>query len=167
MFIAHLPAGYIAATALAKRWPETLRKWMTGALLVGSVFPDLDMFYFYLIDRGRNLHHHYWTHLPAFWAAWLIAALALALFARGRRLAFVVCAFIGGVFLHLILDTPFGGVLWLAPISNHSFQLVTVPATRSWWVWSFVFHWSFAFELAICAIAGAIYFRRQRNGNGA
>ena len=163
MFIAHLPAGYIAAALFEDHWCEKRLRSVFVAILVGSVFPDLDMLYFYLIDQGRRLHHHYWTHLPLFWLLLLAAAIGAARFFR-LRFTPAVIAFVAGVFLHLLLDTPFGGILWLAPFSDHTFPLVTVPATSNWWVWSFVFHWSFTIEIAICVAAAVLYFTRRVQG---
>ena len=161
MFIAHLPAGYICGCLLMDHVVPVQRKKRLVALLIGSVFPDVDMLYFYLIDHGRHHHHHYWTHLPIFWLAALAVTALVGLHARSKRIALVAASFIGGVFLHLILDTPFAGICWLYPLTDQKFYLVTVPATRSWWVWSFVFHWSFLFEIAICNAAAVLYFRRR------
>ncbi|WP_265596386.1 hypothetical protein [Verrucomicrobium sp. BvORR106] len=90
------------------------------------------------------------------------ATLLLALLLRSRALALAASSFVGGVFLHLLLDTPFAGIRWLYPLSDHSYYLVTVPATRSWWVWSFVFHWTFLFEIAICIAALVVFIIRRR-----
>ena len=161
MFIAHLPAGYICGCMLTDRVvPEQRRERLVG-FLIGSVFPDVDMLYFYLIDQGRHHHHHYWTHLPIFWLAALAVSTLAGLLIRSRRFALVAASFIGGIFLHLILDTPFAGICWLYPLTDQNFYLITVPATRSWWVWSFVFHWSFLFEIAICVAAAVLYFQRR------
>ena len=161
MFIAHLPAGYICGCLLMDHVVPVQRKKRLVALLIGSVFPDVDMLYFYLIDHGRHHHHHYWTHLPIFWLAALAVTALVGLHARSKRIALVAASFIGGVFMHLILDTPFAGICWLYPLTDQKFYLVTVPATRSCWVWSFVFHWSFLFEIAICIAAAVLYFRRR------
>ena len=161
MFIAHLPAGYIGACLLTRDSAAEQRRLLFVPFIVGSVFPDVDMLYFYLIDYGRHLHHHYWTHLPVFWLASLVGLLLVALLFRSSTIALVGSAFVAGVFLHLLLDTPFAGISWLYPFSDHSFYLVSIPATRSWWVWSFVFHWSFLFEIAICIAAVILFFRRR------
>lgn len=162
MFIAHLPAGYLGGLALARRAGDALRRRVMLAFMLGSVLPDIDMLYFYLLDDGRTLHHHYWTHLPVFWLGVLAALLLGTWILRSRALGWIGGALVAGVFLHLTLDTPFGGVLWLYPLTDHSFCWYEVPATRSWWVWSFVLHWSFLTELAICAAAAALFARRRR-----
>ena len=161
MFIAHVPAGYICGCVLTDGVPEGEKKGRLISFLIGSVFPDVDMFYFYLFDHGRHHHHHYWTHLPIFWLAVLALSSFVGVFLRAKRFVWIAASFVGGVFLHLILDTPFAGICWLYPFSDQKFYLVTVPATRSWWVWSFVFHWSFLFEIAICIAAAVLYFRRR------
>lgn len=162
MFIAHLPAGYIGACFLTQGSTAQRKRDLFLPFVIGNVFPDVDMLYFYFIDHGRHSHHHYWTHLPIFWLAALIGLLIAALLFRSSRIALVSSAFVAGVFLHLVLDTPFAGISWLYPFSDHSFYLLTVPATRSWWVWSFVFHWSFLFEIAICIAAIILYLRRRK-----
>lgn len=48
MFIGHLPAGYLVAAGVSRGRPRA-RSWWAAAL-VGSVFPDLDLFYFCLLD---------------------------------------------------------------------------------------------------------------------
>jgi len=58
MFIAHLPAGYLGGLALARRAGAQLRRRVILAFMLGSVLPDIDMLYFYLLDDGRTLHHH-------------------------------------------------------------------------------------------------------------
>ncbi len=161
MFIAHLPSGYIGACLLTKDASSERTRQIFLPFMIGGIFPDLDMFYFYLVDARKNLHHEYWTHLPVFWLAALAATLLIALISRSKGLAAVSTAFVAGVFLHLILDTPFGGIAWLYPLSYQSFHLVTVPATRSWWVWSFVLHWTFVFEIAICIWAVALFIKRR------
>ncbi len=132
------------------------------AFMLGNVLPDIDMLYFYLIDGGRTHHHKYWTHLPVFWLGALAAALLWAWVSRRRAFGVLGGALVAGTILHLALDTPFGGVLWLYPLTDQSFSWCEVPATRSWWVWSFVLHWSFLTELALCAAAAVVFSRRRR-----
>lgn len=151
MLIAHLPAGYLLARRIVPRLaaaPAAARRLMAVGL-AASVLPDIDLVYFYLADGRQTLHHDYWTHVPAFWP---IAALATAGLLRLARVEipwreFLV--FLAGVFLHLVLDTPTGGIAWGWPVSLQRFLLFEIPARFDWWVWSFVLHWTFLAELAI------------------
>ncbi len=141
MFIAHLPAG-VLVTLAAHRGAVTSRAlWCWG--LAGSLFPDVDLFWFYLVDGRRTLHHEYWTHLPAVW----LCLAPLVLLGPALRLFWL------NVVGHLVLDTMAGGILWAWPFDRGAVTLVSVPARFEFWVWNFVLHWSFLVELAILAAA--------------
>ena len=58
----------------------------------------------------------------------------------------------------MVQDSVVGDIWWFAPFIDRSFALYT-----PWWL-NFVLHWSFALELAICAIAVITFRRRQRGG---
>ena len=152
MLIAHLPSGYLLGRGLGARGPAM------AAALAGAVAPDLDMLWFAFVD-GSIHHHRFWPHIPAVWAVIAIIALPLIAAHRRDRLA-AAAAFFAAVLMHLILDTPTGGIMWLWPFSDHLFTLATVPATRSHWVLSFMLHWTFLAEIAICAAALALFLRR-------
>ena len=174
MFIAHLPAGYLLARRIAPRLaavPTPARRLMAVGL-AGSVIPDIDLVYFYLIDGRQTLHHEYWTHIPAFWPTAMLAVAALFRLAR-LDIPWREClVLLAGVFLHLILDTPTGGIAWGWPVTPHSFRLTEVPARFDWWVWSFVLHWTFLAELAVVGwaayefhlIARFLDLKRARHG---
>jgi inner membrane protein len=159
MLIAHLPAGFILGT-LARNVSGNARAIMPAALL-GSVAPDLDMFYFYLVDGQQTHHHSYVTHWPLFWLGLGCVVLPLV----GRRwprstpaaLVFFVAAM-----LHMMLDSIAAPMLWLMPLSDVSVELVTIPARYSHWVLSFVLHWTFALEITICAWAAFLAVRQLR-----
>jgi inner membrane protein len=155
MLIAHLPAGYLLARRIAPclaAAPGDARRLMAVGM-AASVFPDIDLVYFYLIDGRQTLHHDYWTHIPAFWPAAMLAAAGLLWLARVNVPWRAFLTFLAGISLHLVLDTATGGIAWGWPVSLHRFLLVEIPARFDWWVWSFVLHWSFLAELAIVARA--------------
>lgn len=153
MILAHLPSGYLFGRAAGGRDRAVLI-----AALIGSVAPDFDMFWFHLVDQGQTHHHRFWPHIPMIWAG--IAALVLPLIAlTARRWLAPAAAFLGAVMLHLVLDTLNGGILWLWPFSDRLITLVTVPATHSHWVLSFLTHWSVLAEIAIILAAAALLLR--------
>lgn len=153
MLTAHLPSGYVLWRSLPRV------KWGMPAALAGAVFPDLDMLWFHFVDDRAFHHHYYWVHVPLFWLA--VAAVVLPLVWRTvwRGAALV---FLAAVFLHLLLDTIAGGILWGAPVSDHLFALVEVPPTQGTWVWSFVLHWTFLLEVAVWIASMALILRRRR-----
>ena len=69
MFLAHMPAGYMASKFLLSQFQLDISKtkWLLLLGLLGSIFPDLDMLYFYLIDNRQHGHHSYLTHIPFYW----------------------------------------------------------------------------------------------------
>lgn len=164
MFIGHLPAGYIVTRqALRGRslTDRTARR-LLALGLVAAVLPDADLVYFYLIDNRQTMHHLYWTHLPAFWATVAVPSLALAALLRRPAALLAWLVFHANVFLHLALDTVVGHVLWLYPFSADSVVLFEVPARYGWWVWNFVLHWTFLFELLVCGCALALFLKLRR-----
>lgn len=111
--------------------------------LIASIFPDLDIPYFYLIDGRQTMHHFYWIYLPFYWL--VIAGVTFLLIYLFKKPQYKLPAFIffAGIFLHLFLDTLVGNILWLYPFSDHLFALFEVPAVYDFWVYNFIFHWTF------------------------
>ena len=155
MLIAHLPAGYLLGRGTGAGGAAM------AAVLLGSVAPDFDMLWFHLVDHGRVHHHDYYSHIPGFW---LLLALPVLALLRWRRPSWVRIAalFFAGIFLHLVLDTLVGGIMWLWPVSDHLYSLAVVPARYSHWVLSFILHWSFLTEIAITLLAAWLFWRDRR-----
>lgn len=163
MLIAHLPAGYLLG-AFAQRCVPAQANTIMSAAIFGSLAPDLDMFYFHLID-GRSTHHHdYFTHWPLFWlvVGFFLAAAALTFRCSWLPLAAV---FMAGTMLHMAMDTVAAPLHWLAPFSDVATELVRIPKIHPNWVVSFVFHWTFLIEIAICLTAAAVFERRRNRSS--
>ena len=160
MFIAHLPAGYILTTKVQNHLGT--RKYLLWGI-VGSVLPDIDLLWFYFIDNQQTLHHDYWLHVPIFWICVAVLCAAILFVSRKyHEYFFPALLFFAGITLHLLLDTVAGGVMWLYPFVSESYVLITVPSSHGWWVWNFVFHWSFLLELAIITWAALLFAKRYR-----
>ena len=93
------------------------------------------------------------AHLPA---GYLLARA----FPKRRWLLPLGATTLVAVLLHLVIDTIAGSILWLRPLDDRPFTLVTVPPTHVNWVISFLTHWAFLLELAIRAAALALSRRR-------
>ena len=163
MFIGHLPAGYLIGVlvkqnALVKK---ELKIKCFYACLVGAVIPDIDMLYFYFVDQRQHHHHSYLTHLPITWVALLVTAALWLQFKKGYQAAMVLGAFAVSGFVHLVLDTLVGDVWWLYPIVNEPISLFTVTARYEPWWLNFIFHWSFALEFLVWAVALLVWFKRH------
>lgn len=153
MFIAHLPAGYL----LSRR--ATTRR-VRVALLVGSVLPDLDLLWFYLVDHGAVHHHRYVPHIPLLWGAVLVVGLALRrAFSAGDVLTGLG---VGGLF-HVVLDTAVGHIMWLWPWSDEMWAIWTVTRRfEPWWL-NFLLHESFGLEIALCLAALMVWKKSKQN----
>lgn len=147
MLIAHLPAGYLMTRATRA---QTQVFW---AMLAGSVLPDIDILWFLFVDQGSTHHHSYLAHRPLIWAQALLIGLVMS-----RP---VIAGLGAGGLLHMALDSIAGRIDWGWPFVEFTVMLVDVPATQSHWVWSFMLHWTFAVELMICLVAGALLWRTR------
>ena len=155
MITAHLPAGYLLSRGL-KPAP-----YVVTACLVGSIFPDLDLFWYEFIDHHAVHHHRYWVHVPLFWAMVLVVALPIVnRFAP--QLFRATIAFVCAIFLHIMLDSIAGGIMWSWPFDDTMTYLFKVPRREGFWLWSFILHPIFLLEIAIwIAAAFAFVFWKQ------
>jgi inner membrane protein len=163
MFIAHLPAGYLLTRGLQIRsscFVKLDRKKLMIVGLIGSVFPDFDIFYLYFFSSHPKHHHLYWTHLPVYWLL-ILTILFLVKNWRADLFGYGII-FVANVFLHLILDTVAGDIWWLYPIVDQPFCLVTVPALyHPWWL-NFVWHWTFGLEVSICIVVVTVWIKTKK-----
>lgn len=162
MFIAHLPAGYLAARLHARLTCTEQAAPRILAAMAGGVFPDIDLFYGAWVDGGQVHHHLYWTHLPVVWGVIQAGAVLLARRWKGRRTASrhaLFQAFLIGVWSHPLLDSIAGDIWWLRPWLDAPFSLVSIPAIHSPWWLNFLLHWTFALEIAIVALALGLEWR--------
>ena len=156
MFIGHLPGAYLVLKPLQRHLPPLA----FAAGLVGSVLPDLDLIWFYFVDNRAFHHHAYLTHRPVLWGTVLLLGLLLR---RFHHLAGTYIAMLAtGALMHLCLDSIAGAVTWGWPLSDHTTTLATVPATHDHWIKSFLNHWTFKVELALCVLAAAVWWRSRQ-----
>jgi hypothetical protein len=156
VILAHLPSGYILARISRRASGLPLL-----AALAGSVFPDLDLLWFYLVDHRAVHHHRYWFHAPGFWL--IIAVLVLPVLSRAApRYLAAGCLFFAAIFLHLILDTLAGSIMWGWPLATRLVALVEVPATQHHWILSFLTHWTFLAEIAVILWAAILFFTQAK-----
>lgn len=160
MVIAHLPAGYLLMKIM---WPKSSSRAPLYAGLAGSIFPDFDLFYFYLMDDQQTFHHAYWMHLPFFWFS--LACLVFLLCHRfgGAVLRWSCVAFFANIALHLCLDSIVVPLYWLRPFIADGFQLLTPEFTHlyDFWLWNYMLHPVFVLELAICFVALGLWAKRN------
>lgn len=91
-------------------------------IALAANMPDLDMIYLAIRHGDKKLkgkadinHHDWFTHWPIVYLPFWILALVT------HYWAFVVITF--GTIIHLIMDTLYGEVMWLAPFKKKHFSL--------------------------------------------
>lgn len=156
MFIGHLPAGYVLTKTIQEK--AKIKKYLLLGL-VASILPDLDMLYFYLIDKRQHLHHSYWIHIPFYWIILGLFTFAILRILKKKQYYIPASIFFANIFLHLALDTIVGKIEWLYPFTDHAYVLFTVPAVYDFWVYNFVFHWTFLFEIGVIIWAAYIFIK--------
>jgi hypothetical protein len=130
MIIAHLPAGYVISKLLV-RHAEPLGVSATAFLwagVIGAIAPDLDMFYFHLVDHRQHHHHTYFTHYPILWIV-LLASSAIWLYnARTKNHAACAAIFSLNGLAHVFFDTIVGDIWWA--MSHSPFSLFQHSTSR-------------------------------------
>lgn len=158
MLIAHAPAGYIVNRTFNKARNQNISFLKFG--LIFSLWPDLDLIYFYFFDKKATFHHLYFAHLPFALLICLLLVIPFKHLKVFQRIKNYYYLFLINWFVHLILDTFTGGIAWLYPLSNKVFTLIVVPAVYSHWIISFILHWSFVIEIIIVFIAFSLALRK-------
>lgn len=158
MITGHFPSGYILGRSLRLGSPALM-----GAAMLGAVFPDFDLLFFYLVDDRAIHHHRYWVHAPGFW---LLVSLVVApvLYRLSKPALALFGAFVAGNLLHTLLDSIAGGIMWFWPFSSDLISLVTVQPTHSHFVLSFMAHWTFLLEVAMWVLAAVLFWRARHHG---
>lgn len=163
MFIAHLPSGYILAKALYVKLHSTgihVKSFFT-AIMLGAIFPDFDLFYFYLIDQRSTHHHQYFPHWFSFWITTFLIAFYFFKHLKSK-FSLLICLFCSGAILHIFLDVFVGDVWLFAPFIDQPYAFFEVtPRYQPWWL-NFIWHWSFLIEVLICISAVIVYFKRPK-----
>lgn len=168
MFIAHIPSSYLCTSWLIEKWNIHEKIGLTkvsiiSIALIMAITPDFDLLYFYLIDHRQHNHHTYWTHLPFFWLLLLGVPALIFFITKKQKLLWLTLLIEINIILHLILDTHLGRIQWLYPMSEHAVYLLDVPAIHKNWIWNFVFHWTFLFELLLTSLAvRKLFFSRSK-----
>lgn len=163
MLIAHAPAGYVALRLFNKFKKENISYFKYGFIF--SIWPDLDLLYFYLIDKKKTLHHFYFPHMPIFLLLSCCFIPVLRKFKIGKKKLNCCYLFLINWFVHLVLDTTTGGIGWLFPFNNNLLFLIKIPANYSHWIISFVLHWSFLLEISIIMWAVILFLKGNRKNN--
>jgi inner membrane protein len=167
MIIGHLPSGYIVSKLLINKYwsnDENITLLMIVGT-IGAIAPDIDMFYFYLVDKRHHHHHTYWTHYPILWVSIICISMFWYYNSKTKCWSKLCLLFSWCGFLHIILDSIVGDIWWGAPFLNTPFALFTIPALYNPWWLNFIFHWSFLLEVATWLFAFYLFLNKGNQFN--
>lgn len=154
MIFGHLPAGYITSKLLLKNFQNcsvNANVFIFWGML-GAIAPDIDLLYYLLIDPSQPQHHHhkYVTHFPIFWLTLLLISLLWLLLhhSHSQNAASSFIFTLNG-FIHIVLDTITGHILWLAPFMDRPFSLIKDSSEGV----HYFTHWTFGLEIVLIFFA--------------
>lgn len=156
MMIAHLPAGYLLTKLMSTKFDQQREAGLWVCALMASIMPDIDILWLYLTGGVTN-HRYYPTHWPSLWLGFFLAASITLVLMKKRALIIYPAVIVANALFHLTLDAVTGPIFYFAPFFWEKVQLVKVPAIYDWWVWNFLRHWSFQWEMMIWATAALVY----------
>lgn len=132
MIFAHAPLGIISAYLTKKIWAKNITRkqycWLFVITAIGSIFPDIDLFYYYLFSATFS-HHEVLTHGFFIYFVICVVAFLSGYFLKKEFIKKASFLFLLGIFSHLIADSISAGVIWLAPFSYKMYGL----ASFSWY----------------------------------
>lgn len=166
MIIAHGPLGYLLTRGAKRYWgkhhfsrQQVLALYVIG--VIGGLFPDVDLFYFYLVD-ATVVHRQFLTH--SLWP-YLASILVGALLLRGRRPFWGWLPLLFGISAcgHLLADMYTGLTAALAPLSDAMLGVMALPGVGGSWFGRYSFMVNYFTEFVICLLAiGTVIKNRRR-----
>lgn len=170
MVIAHLPAGYITAW-IVKEANKKVSGWVWWAIVAGSVFPDLDLVLQLIDSRAIYRHRMFLTHKPVMYLGLVLLVWGLRGKSKMNRLVRQVVWGMGlGVWVHLVLDSYMGGVMWLWPVSEVRIGLVENPFSVAGDIGTWLNHYLMSIyvvpELLICGLAALLWMITRNRMEG-
>ncbi|MFC1612757.1 metal-dependent hydrolase [Patescibacteria group bacterium] len=131
MIFSHFPAGYITAKITEKKFWKNFSRieilWLYAIILFFSIFPDIDLFYFYFIN-GINGHHENLTHSFFLYIFIALIVYFLGTLKKNRFIKYMAFSIVLGATSHLVLDSLFSCVKWIWPIRNGVYGLPLITS---------------------------------------
>ena len=173
----HIAAGFLTAEVLLHVVHPQLSSIQQNQLLWWGMFfgfaPDLDTFIAFakekafIITNPKNSHRKIFTHAPLLW---MLAGLALMLFAGSLYWKWVGLLLWAGSWSHFFLDTIQYGIMWLWPFSSRIYAFTDKELNFNIKEHGFFGYWlkflksyskqiSFYLEVLIILTALIIYFK--------
>jgi inner membrane protein len=130
--------------------------------LLASVFPDIDLIYFYRVDHSQD-HHAYLPHLPLAWLAAFATGAAVLRLTRASRCTGSGWAWSRSTSTCISSSTRLQAEsVGSGRFSERELVLTYVAARYRPWYLNFVLHWTFALE-PLTVLAAAIMLMQRRS----
>jgi inner membrane protein len=165
MILAHGPLGYLLAYVSQNRWYTQIqpaqRRWVYLAAFIGGIFPDVDLFYFYLVDSSVS-HRQLITHsLITYTVLLIVMVLLLKLRPQQRFWWLAGIVFCVGAYSHIAADMLIGMAALFNPMSQTLYGLVSIPWYRDSWFMRYNLVTNFTAETVIILVALGTYLRKR------
>jgi len=126
MIFAHAPASFLLTYALKKYWQKALKRkeiiYLYILAIVGGIFPDVDLIYYYLSSATFS-HHEVFTHSVLFYLIICGIVYFFGYLKKNNFLRIAAILFFLGVISHFLADSLGAGIVWLWPFSKTLFGL--------------------------------------------
>ncbi|MBU0731836.1 metal-dependent hydrolase [Patescibacteria group bacterium] len=128
MLFAHGPAGFLTAYFTRKIWkadklPRRTQIWMYVVGFIGGLFPDIDLFYYYL-GSARISHRQLFTHSLITYTLIFLIIFLIGSLTKKQSIKSLGIVFYFANISHLVLDMVYGATALFAPLSP---ELIGLP----------------------------------------
>jgi len=163
MLIGHLPAGYFLSKFILKKNHLPLNKKWLGLGLIASILPDFDIAYAVLFTDSMASHRFFFTNYPAFYLGLLLLCL-IGYYSKPKQwLKYGIIVVFSNIFLHLLIDTVFVGIMWFWPFYGKLIGIYNTNFTGGIRVMNYFHHlwWYLEILLWLLAIISIIISNRK------
>lgn len=165
MIIAHGPLGYLLAYSTRRWWQDKLTAQQRNVVylvaFIGGIFPDADLFYYYLVDSTVS-HRQLLPHSAVPYVLLILLGIVfLFVLPKLRFYAWLILAFSVGGLSHLAADMLVGMAAVFNPLSLEMYGLVSNAWYRDSWFMRYNLVTNFTLEFMIIMIAAGTFIRKR------
>lgn len=132
MIFAHGPLGFTLSWLTKPLWRTTPTKryafWMYVVGYIGGIIPDIDLFYYYLVDASAS-HREMITHTPFLYLVIYLVLGTVFLSLKKKKAFLGLTIFTLGTISHLLTDGIVSQIRYLYPISNEFYGIADLGYT--------------------------------------
>jgi hypothetical protein len=130
MIFSHAPAGYIVIFLFSKigkiKFTKKQILWFFLFGAIFSIFPDLDLFYYYFISTSET-HRALITHTPILYLIVFLTIFLYSYLKKNKFIKFISFVILFSSIFHLLLDSLGSGVAWFYPFSKLPYGILSIP----------------------------------------